>query len=320
MGIEELTLLDILGAMTRQAGQGICPGTFLIGAVVAIGCWCSGCANPPTSWPPDRYLALRKSVRHEGTPAKLDQSKTVLSIVAATGQLVVAVTEEPISVYDARSLRVLRRMPEHRGPVAVNSDASLIAACVPDGVELSRFKSGESVRRFTDPEEQLEWPRQLVFAPNSSFLVALDDHTLVVWSLETGEKLHGLFSGGDIMDAVVTNDSQWLVLARGHCTEVRDAGSGKLLGSIGAGDFPQELDLSPDGRVLGVWGRGLHLWDTRTWTRTRKVVAARGIVAWDQDRPGGSRQASLHLGHVHGRAAGSPGTSRRGSLSSDRMS
>jgi WD40 repeat protein len=221
----------------------------------------------------DRRLDRRFEV---GTPFRQPFAPRGIALSPDGRTLAVTRGDGGVDLIDTVSLRrrqVLRALDAAALSVDFSPDGRLLAV-TGSGGRITLWNARTLAPMGTLDGLEADSP-SLVFSPDGRFLAAAEadpagpllPRPLRVWDVRT-RTLTGFRGRSAVGSIAFSPDGELIAAAAGRMgTEIRDAGTGRLVKQIGTGDSPYSLAFSQDGKLLFVGqydGRG-RLLSTETW-------------------------------------------------------
>jgi WD40 repeat protein len=205
-----------------------------------------------------------------------------------------------IQIWDVKTSKLIKSIPCNgfTDLITWNSQRNMIASLLPDleekekknkTITICNTDNGELVKSFecdTDEEVELAWSH------DDTKIVAGSKHTIVIWSVETGNLLNRVtVIGLDYINVLGwSNDDTRIVTAGRYGTIViLDVLTGKVLKSWkGHSSWVKSVVWSPDdqGIVSGSTDRTIKIWDANTGELQSTLIGhTRGVrsLNWSRD-------------------------------------
>ena len=229
----------------------------------------------------DRRLDRRFPV---GTSFDVDFTPRGIAVSPDGRTLALTQSDGTVDLIDASTLR-------RRGSLPSLGGAATALAFSPDGGLLAVTGAGRVTlwdARTLAPAGALDMPigsDAIAFSPDGKLLAAAEEDVadplrkggpLRVWDVR--RRALTAFRGGSAANSIAFSPNGSLLAAAEteNGTEVRDAGTGRLVKRLVTGDFARSVAFSPDGDLLFVGqydGRG-HLFSTATWKPVGRPLEA----------------------------------------------
>ncbi len=192
--------------------------------------------------------------------------------VSRDGRLALTTSaDKTLRVWDVETgkSRRVRREETGIGPVALSPDERHAAYVCGNTIRLCDLATGDEVMTFRGHSGSI---RVFAFCGDGRRLVSggIDDHTIRVWNVETGEEIRQMKHGHGVMSVAVFPDDRRLLTGSWDRTiGVWDLTTGRQLRQISgvADEHGARVAVSPDGRraLFGTFhDRAVRLWDLET--------------------------------------------------------
>jgi len=235
----------------------------------------------------DMKARLRAVIRRSTAPdlaplARIDQGGIVYDLdFAPDGRLLAAVSgRRPIGLWNPRTGQAAGALEQGRilRRVALSPDGLRLAAGAEDGtLEVWSLASGRMERELTGHAGRI---RSLSFTPDGRRLLSADRGAVILWDLETGDRVEVPNMSGSA-PAAISPDGDIVAAAGEAGVALWELATGLPLLSIATGTSPVTMVFSPDSALLATAhtepaGRRVRLWRVESGTKTAELTVRVG--------------------------------------------
>ena len=208
-----------------------------------------------------------------------------ISVSSQSGILSSASYTEPAALWDMRTGDRIGTLGGSATSISFSPDGSQVLTGSFD-VEVWDAVTGN---RILATQQDRHFYCEAAFSPRGNLIASYGyGEPVELWDARTGEHSLTVRPDGTLISLAFDPTRSQLVLGlRKAVLELRDSGSGRILGSYGCATSPECLAFSPDGAILVSAGRSLvQIWDTATMYSKRVLGGHTGSVesiAFSQD-------------------------------------